>query len=367
MVELQLPELREPVTQLRIDLADAPGYLRLHELAVLSHVGNVIWLWNGDPRIFTSRHDLAYFSGSADAVWLSTSHDPFLEIPLPATALELLSGARIQVGISWPLSTDYALATSAITEAGERWAAQQDALTRRISSLETKVLTLGGQVQTLGDQVQTLGDQVLTLGEQAREIRRLAEEQRKDRQTQRTMADSLAAASTGLEQQAAAIQSLSRRLIDLESPRGFRAMLRRGRATLLRPLIVFDALPYRDLRGPGPTWESTGDDPAFELTPRGARFPSGWVRLDFQLEPEAPLLSPPCLYVDSGEGYGEGSRMLLPGPDAGSVRAVLKLPQAVRSLRFDPLDCPGRFRLGWLRAQEIGTLEARLRLARGVH
>src|SRR5439155_11070417 len=96
-------------------------------------------------------------------------------------------------------------------------------------------------------------------------------------------------------------------------------------------------------------WQSTGTDPQFELKPRRrGGFPTGWVWLDFELQSEAPFLNPPCLFIDSGDGYTDASCIALPHPQAGVVRTIIKLPPVVYSIRFDPLDSDSSFSLGKL-------------------
>ena len=372
-VELELPALSQPATQLRLDLGDCPGFLRLHELAVISRVGETIWSWNGDPRDFTLRHDLAFFASQGKAAWLSTSYDPFLQIPLLPAALERLSGARIRVALSWPLSADHALAASALTQESERWTTSFGAVTGRLTKLEAGALSQSGALLTLSEEsglqdqkTKRLDQRLMGLAEQLVALRDSGRDSQQSVQQLgaelRQEVEGLGQARAALQQQAALIQTLLLRLAELESPRGLRKLLRRGRAALLRPVISLRPIPNDQLRGAGSEWESVGEAPAFELA--AARLPSGWVRLEIQLEMAVSPATSPRLYAHGGEGYNQANRLLLPAPRAGFIRAILKLPVAVRGLRLAPFDGPGHFKLGWLHAQEISALEARFRLAK---
>jgi 2-polyprenyl-3-methyl-5-hydroxy-6-metoxy-1,4-benzoquinol methylase len=326
LVELRLPEFSSAVARLRVDLSDYPGYLRLHQLRVESREGETLWDWDGNAHSLPSRHDLAHFSGPMGATWLSTAADPYIELPLPATALDQLSGSLVRLEISWPLSSDYALASSVLSVETARWDAERRALVARTSELEQLVRT------TIERQGERLREEMAALN----------------------------ASRIAAEDQHA---NLSRRVSALELPRGIR-FITRARANLLRPRFALLGVSRKDLVGEGRAWESIGMDPWFELTvPGDGPLPSGWVRIDFQIEPQTPFAQPPCLYVDSGEGYREGSRIILPSPQNGHIRGVVDLGPLVRSLRFDPLDRPGRFTIGPLRIQQIGRTEARLRLA----
>src|SRR5207253_10524262 len=127
-VMLRLPDLSAPPAKLRIDLGDFPGYIHLHRIAVESREGEVVWEWDREARNLSALHDLAYFSGPAGSTWLSTAYDPYVELPLPPDALRRLSGARVVVQISWPMSSDHALAARVLSAETERMRAERDAL-----------------------------------------------------------------------------------------------------------------------------------------------------------------------------------------------------------------------------------------------
>ena len=129
-----------------------------------------------------------------------------------------------------------------------------------------------------------------------------------------------------------------------------------ARRALHRRRFSFSARPsWEVVAAGGGAWESVGSAPTVELIPGCRLLPTGWVWLDFEVEIEGTSGSPPVLYVDRDD-RSEGRCIRLSPPDAGHVRTFIKLPAAARSLRFDPLGRPGRFRLGQLYMQEVSKL-----------
>jgi len=157
----------------------------------------------------------------------------------------------------------------------------------------------------------------------------------------------------------------SARLAMLESAAGLRRFVRNTGRAFVRRHFYFDPHPGKELlkaRADDDTWESVGSQASFELIPRRGFPPIGWVLLDFELATEVACATPPRLYVDRGEGYTETNAIRLPWPVDGRITAVVNLLAVVRRLRFDPLDRPGRFRLGRLVIREMGRPEMGLRL-----
>ena len=161
------------------------------------------------------------------------------------------------------------------------------------------------------------------------------------------------------------IDALSWRLTLLEGAPGMRRFVRSVWRALRRRQVVLTPRPsndvvYRDAAAS--EWESVGSDPGLELVPRG-RYPTGWVQLDFELVSGVAGARPPLLHVGRGGGYTPSGCIRLPWPEGGRIRAVANLATVVHSLRLDPLDRPGTFRLGRLAIREMGRPEVGLRLA----
>lgn len=132
---------------------------------------------------------------------------------------------------------------------------------------------------------------------------------------------------------------------------------------MLTGRLTFDPAPAGGVEEAGPgLWDATGIDPSFELTSSRGRFPAGFVRLSFELDSEAPFATAPSLYFDTGEGYAESSRILLPRPRNGVIDVLIKFPKGIRAMCFNPTHRRGRFRMGTLSAREITKLEAGARV-----
>lgn len=98
-------------------------------------------------------------------------------------------------------------------------------------------------------------------------------------------------------------------------------------------------------------WIATGPDPRFSLSWRSGRdIRAGHYRLIAFGARHLDRLSGSCLYVDTGAGYREDTKLPLRFFDLGGGRAVafMTLPEGVEKLRWDPSTAPAQFRLGGL-------------------
>ena len=139
-------------------------------------------------------------------------------------------------------------------------------------------------------------------------------------------------------------------------PQSHQSSLNMKRALKLRPANA--------LEPDGAYWISTGNDPYFIVESSG-RQPSGWCLLRFDARADSGELSP-TLYIDDGAGFSQASIRQLPVEAAGSGGVLIHLPQAVRSLRLDPMTSPGRFELKSFSVQAISRPRIGVRLIRSV-
>lgn len=117
-ISFSLPTGGAPLTSLRLDPADRPGFLHLHALRVLDAQGQAQWEWTsgqatGSLLAQTPSQQIAWqgpLPGSGPTLMLLTGDDPWFELPVPAA--QLSGAARLEVELGWPLSADY-LALSA--------------------------------------------------------------------------------------------------------------------------------------------------------------------------------------------------------------------------------------------------------------
>ena len=135
---------------------------------------------------------------------------------------------------------------------------------------------------------------------------------------------------------------------------------------LRRRTYFFDSIPNDQLQlvsERGFNWQSRGGAPCFVLQPRHSAFPLGWVRIRVLLDGESGQNIRPGIYVDSGEGFGGEEYLRLPKPSHGIIDLVVRLQNRVSALRFDPIGAYGKFHFGGITIQEMGELEAGLRIA----
>jgi GT2 family glycosyltransferase/2-polyprenyl-3-methyl-5-hydroxy-6-metoxy-1,4-benzoquinol methylase len=333
-VELVIPAGHPPAAKLRFDPADRTGFLRVESLELRTPAGELFWKWDGEPGSLPARHQLEAFSGPLGQTWLCTGADPSFELPIAGL---VPAGSKLQAELGWPASPDYVFATAALREQDRRAEAHTALLEQLQRSLQQSVDELRAHQHAAADRERTLEERLTA------QVQRL-------RMTDNQVAH--------LQHR---LHRLGERVLSLETAPVVSKTLRTARSAFLRQRIQLEAIPGKQLSQSPAGWESTGDDPSFELRPRRGRFPSGWVQVEIELLPEQPLLTPPILYVDGGDGYDEHGTLPLPPPRDGRIELLLKLPPLVRSMRFDPLDRPGRFQLGKVFMQEMGKLEVGVR------
>jgi len=104
-------------------------------------------------------------------------------------------------------------------------------------------------------------------------------------------------------------------------------------------------------------WRATGPLPSIELSSSRAGFPSGWVRLAIDIEVTEGDSAFGWMRTDGGQGFGEAPGVRIPRAADGKVRLVVRLPDVVRALRYEPVKGAGAFVLGPIEAREIGWPE----------
>lgn len=128
-----LPDHNTSLSHLRLDLADRPGFIHLHRLALLDAQGAVVWQWlpeDSDAALLGQRphHQLVWNglhpAGAFSLMLLLTGEDPWFELPIPAETLAALRGASLEIEMGWPMSADY-LALAGAVQPLERQIAQE--------------------------------------------------------------------------------------------------------------------------------------------------------------------------------------------------------------------------------------------------
>lgn len=163
-IGFDLPSGPAPLTSIRLDPADRPGFLHLHALRVLDAQGQTQWEWasaasTGSLLALTPSQQMVWqgpLPASSPALILLTGDDPWFELPIPVA--QLASAARLEVDLGWPMSADY-LALSATVRPLQDQASQlslvqrqhQD-VTRALSESRAESERLRAQSASLQDQ-----------------------------------------------------------------------------------------------------------------------------------------------------------------------------------------------------------------------
>ena len=161
----------EPLTCMRLDPADRPGFFRLHGLSVKLTNGLTIWQWDAEHDaldiLINCKHQDILFAGTWDlaagALLILHSDDPWIELPLSADVLFRISegGASVQASVGWPMSADYLQASAtidAVQRSNRQVVASQGFEIQRLNELnavsQAKELELNSVVFTLTQRVQ---------------------------------------------------------------------------------------------------------------------------------------------------------------------------------------------------------------------
>ncbi len=125
-VEFTLPDDGRPVTALRLDPADRPGFLQWHALRLRSPAGETLWRWTAQadgvqPLLDCPQQDMLMrppWPLAAGVVCLLHGDDPWIELPLGDVLARLgpdTAGCALEVEFGWPMSADYLALTHAIS------------------------------------------------------------------------------------------------------------------------------------------------------------------------------------------------------------------------------------------------------------
>lgn len=156
-IRFQLPAQHLSYRKLRLDPADRPGYLYLHDMRLESASGATLWQWPTAADIPDLRWGAGPDRPSHDIHWSKTGlacdapmllllgDDPWLELPVDPAALTALSpnGGSLHVTLGWPMSADYLRAAESVNRMEyqhallegetERLAAARDTLMQQLA------------------------------------------------------------------------------------------------------------------------------------------------------------------------------------------------------------------------------------------
>ncbi|PJI99187.1 GT2 family glycosyltransferase [Acidovorax sp. 69] len=117
-LHFELPHSEVPVTQLRLDPADRPGFVHLFRLALRTARGELLWQWasTSDSRslLASTPHSQIVWqapmpAASGATLLLLAGDEPWFELPIPPADLSQSAseGATLEVEMGWPMSADY--------------------------------------------------------------------------------------------------------------------------------------------------------------------------------------------------------------------------------------------------------------------
>ncbi|RAR52935.1 UNVERIFIED_CONTAM: GT2 family glycosyltransferase [Acidovorax defluvii] len=183
-LRFELPSQHMPVTQLRLDPADRPGFVHLYRLALRSADGATLWQWSAD----TDPRSLLAATPHSQIVWqaplppaagatllLLAGDEPWFELPIAATVLTACpqEGTTLEVELGWPMSADYVALSGTVRPLHDRIAQLEsdcrDAASR-LNHVQTDLAAAQNRSQLLEEANQATARQRATWQQEATRI-----------------------------------------------------------------------------------------------------------------------------------------------------------------------------------------------------
>ena len=180
-LRFELPSQHMPVTQLRLDPADRPGFVHLYRLALRSADGATLWQWSAD----TDPRSLLAATPHSQIVWqaplppaagatllLLAGDEPWFELPIAATVLTACpqEGTTLEVELGWPMSADYVALSGTVRPLHDRIAQLEsdcrDAASR-LNHVQTDLAAAQNRSQLLEESNQATARQRATWQQEA--------------------------------------------------------------------------------------------------------------------------------------------------------------------------------------------------------
>ena len=180
-LHFELPSQYMPVTQLRLDPADRPGFVHLYRLALRSADGATLWQWSAD----TDPRSLLAATPHSQIVWqaplppaagatllLLAGDEPWFELPIAATVLTACpqEGTTLEVELGWPMSADYVALSGTVRPLHDRIAQLEsdcrDAASR-LNHVQTDLAAAQNRSQLLEESNQATARQRATWQQEA--------------------------------------------------------------------------------------------------------------------------------------------------------------------------------------------------------
>jgi hypothetical protein len=102
---LALPLAVAGATELRVDVADRPGFLRVHGLRLLDRNGAITWSVS-QPSIARMRasSQISELTTAGDRWWITTGDDPWIVPIIDVGALAAAAGGALELELDWPMA-----------------------------------------------------------------------------------------------------------------------------------------------------------------------------------------------------------------------------------------------------------------------
>lgn len=159
-LRFKLQPTSEPITRLRFDPADRPGFLHLHALRLISNDGETLWNWQPflhgtaettNLEAVPSHQIQWHLPGfpSASPLLVLLGDDPWIELPISPAMLEkaFRVGATLEVDLGWPLSADYLMAAHEFHVLNEQVKASQQAMEHKSNEVSALLHRLDQSTQ----------------------------------------------------------------------------------------------------------------------------------------------------------------------------------------------------------------------------
>lgn len=92
VIDLLLPDDLEPLVRLRLDIANAPAAIRLHEFVLHQAGGDEIWRWDGGCDVFANSGGVLCLPCDSGVTLLCLNDDPQFDVSIPPAILALVQG-----------------------------------------------------------------------------------------------------------------------------------------------------------------------------------------------------------------------------------------------------------------------------------
>lgn len=185
-VRFELPGQPLPITRLRLDPADRPGFMHLYSLALCGIDGTVLWQWSAaaSPRslLAATPHSQIVWqaplpAASAATLLLLAGDEPWFELPIPADVLTSwsLGGGALEVELGWPMSADYLALSSTVLPLHDRIAQLESdwrSIDNRLNNAQADLATLENRNQLLDEAHKSASRQRATWQQEATRLQR---------------------------------------------------------------------------------------------------------------------------------------------------------------------------------------------------